>query len=69
MKKLLILLFFFPIMLNAQMSGGLFSSRSFVLYGESEIVLKDSTKIRYEGKIAGSKIGAEGRTIDYTEID
>lgn len=61
------LFFIIPLVINAQHPGGSFSGKSYVLYGETEIVLKDSSKVICHDKIDGTKLGKTG--IDYKNVD
>lgn len=67
MKRLFFyLIIFIPSVLSAQHAGGTFSGSDFVLMGETEIVLKDSSKISSKDKIDGIKIGKTN--IDYNDV-
>lgn len=67
MKKLFFcLIIFIPSILLAQHAGGTFSGSDYVLLGETEIVLKDSSKISCKDKIDGIDIGKTN--IDYEDV-
>ncbi len=69
MKKLSFLLFilFIPFYTYAQYEGGSYASKSYVLLGETEIVLKNGQKVMCQDKIAGTKLG--NTDIDYKDVD
>lgn len=68
MKKITLLIFFLlPIIMQAQHAGGNLASKDYILYGETEVVMKDGTKITCTDKINGTKIGKTD--IDYQDVD
>lgn len=68
MKNLLtFFLLIIPLILCAQHPGGGFSGKDYVLHGESEIVLKDGTKVICKNRINGTKIGKTN--INYKDVD
>lgn len=68
MKRLFFyLIIFIPSVLFAQHPGGTFSGSDYVLMGETEIVLKDGSKISCKDKIDGTEIGKTN--IDYKDVD
>ncbi len=68
MKKLLLFLIIFtPSILLAQYPGSTFSKEGWVLVGETEIVLKDGSKVSCHDKIKNTTIGKTD--IDYANVD
>lgn len=68
MKRLLFYVFvLIPSVLFGQHAGGTFSGSDYVLIGETEIVLKDGSKISCTDKIDGTEIGKTN--IDYKDVD
>lgn len=69
MKKILLLLITIslPVILYAQHPRGSFSGKNYVLQAETEITLKDGSKISCKDKIDGIKIGKTN--VDYKDVD
>lgn len=68
MKTTLILLFLtICLFMKAQHPGGGFSGKSYVLHGETEIILKDGSKVTCKDRINGVDIGKTN--IDYKNVD
>lgn len=66
-RTLSFIIILFPLFLGAQHPRGSFSGKNYVLHAETEIVLKDGTKVQCKDKIDGVKIGKT--KIDYNDVD
>ncbi len=66
-KILFLFIILFPTIVSAQHAGGTFSGKSYVLMGESEIILKNGEKVICKDKIDGTKLGKTD--IDYKDVD